>query len=228
RLHKGIVAYLWLSYRFAGIFSTRGMAFHVKEMVEERIETVLGKFSFSEVERRKKAAGREKGIKLALEQAAQAAAAEDEDVEGERAGDGSAVGLVREGQEGAEVDGRAGVTLREDGGEQEGSMIAGGDRFAGEEDVVLEEPSPAAEPFVEGQEAKAEAHETEKEAPATSKFAQWRALETRGESQGSGEEVDEVVGVDERRAETEVDVDVHESEQDEAPERPREAGAGTG
>ncbi|KAK3069000.1 RNA helicase [Teratosphaeriaceae sp. CCFEE 6253] len=167
RLHKGIVAYLWLSYRFAGIFSTRGMAFHVKEMVEERIETVLGKFSFSEVERRKKAAGREKGIKLALEQAAQSAAAENEDVEGGKAGEGGAAGLGREGEEGAEVNGEAGVTLRNDGGEQDGSLISGGDRFAGEEDVVLEEPSPAEEPLVEGQEAKAEAHETEKEAPAT-------------------------------------------------------------
>ncbi|EMC91778.1 hypothetical protein BAUCODRAFT_52931, partial [Baudoinia panamericana UAMH 10762] len=59
RLHKGIVGYLWLSYRFAGIFTTRALAFHVKSMVEERIEEVLGRFSFTEETRRKAAARRE-------------------------------------------------------------------------------------------------------------------------------------------------------------------------
>ncbi|KAF2217084.1 hypothetical protein CERZMDRAFT_23735, partial [Cercospora zeae-maydis SCOH1-5] len=60
RLHKGVVAYLWLSYRFAGIFPTRNLALHVKTMVEERIEKTLSQFSFSEAQRRKLAALREK------------------------------------------------------------------------------------------------------------------------------------------------------------------------
>jgi ATP-dependent RNA helicase SUPV3L1/SUV3 len=36
RLHKGIVTYLWLSYRFAGLFNTRALAFHVKTMWKRR------------------------------------------------------------------------------------------------------------------------------------------------------------------------------------------------
>jgi len=76
-LHKGIVTYLWLSYRFAGIFSTRGLAVHIKTMVEERIEEVLGKFSFSETERRRKAERREKEVMAGLKrEAAEAAAIE--------------------------------------------------------------------------------------------------------------------------------------------------------
>ncbi|KEQ88118.1 P-loop containing nucleoside triphosphate hydrolase protein [Aureobasidium pullulans EXF-150] len=62
QLHKAIVAYLWLSYRFAGIFSTRPLAFHVKGLVEERIETVLHQFSFTENQRRKIKAAREKSL----------------------------------------------------------------------------------------------------------------------------------------------------------------------
>lgn len=62
RLHKGLVAYLWLSYRFAGIFSTRPLAFYVKGLVEEKIETVLSQFSFTESQRRKITAAREKNL----------------------------------------------------------------------------------------------------------------------------------------------------------------------
>ena len=62
QLHKGIVAYLWLSYRFAGIFNTRPLAFHVKQMVEDRIEDVLGKFSFSVTARKRIAQQREQQV----------------------------------------------------------------------------------------------------------------------------------------------------------------------
>ncbi|EME40964.1 hypothetical protein DOTSEDRAFT_91028 [Dothistroma septosporum NZE10] len=62
RLHKGIVNYLWLSYRMAGIFNTRALAFHVKGLVEEKIEDVLSKVSFSETARRQVAAKREKEV----------------------------------------------------------------------------------------------------------------------------------------------------------------------
>lgn len=67
RLHKGVVGYLWLSYRFAGIFATRGLAFHVKELVEAKIEEVLSKFSFTEARRRQLAAKREEKMKRDLE-----------------------------------------------------------------------------------------------------------------------------------------------------------------
>ncbi|KAF2148949.1 P-loop containing nucleoside triphosphate hydrolase protein [Myriangium duriaei CBS 260.36] len=40
-LHKAIVLYLWLSFRFFGIFSTRQLATELKTRIEERIEVVL-------------------------------------------------------------------------------------------------------------------------------------------------------------------------------------------
>ncbi len=44
-LHKSLVLYLWLSYRFLGIFKDREMAVYAKEMAEERINTCLLEFS---------------------------------------------------------------------------------------------------------------------------------------------------------------------------------------
>lgn len=40
-LHKGLILYTWLSYRFVGIFVHRDLAFHVKELVEQRIDQVI-------------------------------------------------------------------------------------------------------------------------------------------------------------------------------------------
>ncbi|KAL8995564.1 MAG: hypothetical protein Q9188_006781, partial [Gyalolechia gomerana] len=42
-LHKALILYLWLSYRFAGVFNTQAMAFYVKKLVEERIQQALSK-----------------------------------------------------------------------------------------------------------------------------------------------------------------------------------------
>ncbi|KAF2861055.1 P-loop containing nucleoside triphosphate hydrolase protein [Piedraia hortae CBS 480.64] len=53
KLHQGIVAYLWLSYRFAGIFPTRSLAFYVKGIVETKIEEELDKLCFTDSHRRK-------------------------------------------------------------------------------------------------------------------------------------------------------------------------------
>lgn len=46
-LHKALVLYLWLSYRFAGVFINQAMAFYVKGLVEERIDKLLTEFSTS-------------------------------------------------------------------------------------------------------------------------------------------------------------------------------------
>ena len=46
-LHKALILYLWLSYRFAGVFTNQAMAFHVKKLVEERIDKVLAEYSSS-------------------------------------------------------------------------------------------------------------------------------------------------------------------------------------
>lgn len=40
-LHKSLILYLWLSYRFAGVFHTQAMAFHLKTLVEEKIQQAL-------------------------------------------------------------------------------------------------------------------------------------------------------------------------------------------
>ncbi|KAI5212270.1 P-loop containing nucleoside triphosphate hydrolase protein [Aureobasidium subglaciale] len=106
QLHKAVVAYLWLSYRFAGIFSTRPLAFHVKGLVEEKIEHVLHQFSFTENQRRKIKAAREKALM--------------EDFRRE-----SLLDVEGEDQEATEDT------------DQQTSVIAGGDSFAGETDLEI-------------------------------------------------------------------------------------------
>lgn len=44
-LHRSIILYSWLSYRFGGIFTDRTLAAHVKELVEERMIRALTEFS---------------------------------------------------------------------------------------------------------------------------------------------------------------------------------------
>lgn len=45
RLHKALILFLWLSYRFINTFRDREMAFHAKELVEEKINICLLEFS---------------------------------------------------------------------------------------------------------------------------------------------------------------------------------------
>ncbi|OCK80145.1 P-loop containing nucleoside triphosphate hydrolase protein [Lepidopterella palustris CBS 459.81] len=59
-LHKGLVLYLWLSFRFSGVFTTRALATHVKELVEDAIAHTLGRFSFTEDKRKKLAEKRQR------------------------------------------------------------------------------------------------------------------------------------------------------------------------
>ena len=148
RLHKGIVTYLWLSYRFAGIFGTRSLAFHVKGLVEEKIEEVLGKFSFSEAGRRRVAARREQQV------------LEDMDVfnvnETEEAGK-EEPGVV-DSEEYDDVSEREGV--RKEVLEEQTTLTSGGDHFSGEEvDLGVREPEddaqdvPISKAMAEGKEA---------------------------------------------------------------------------
>jgi ATP-dependent RNA helicase SUPV3L1/SUV3 len=44
-LHKGLILFLWLSYRFVDIFADRDMAMHAKAMSEEKISLYLTSFS---------------------------------------------------------------------------------------------------------------------------------------------------------------------------------------
>ena len=167
RLHKGIVTYLWLSYRFAGIFSTRGLAFHVKEMVEQKIEDVLGKFSFSEAQRRKLAERREKQLLRDLERGMERAVGEDGHAE---------EGVVEDGEREVGKEMGEGEVEREERLVKQTEVTFGGDRFSGEEEMAIEDPVDA--------EAVASEDEEEK---SVSNFAQWRARETRGESAATKE-----------------------------------------
>lgn len=45
QLHKSLILFLWLSYRFTNIFLDREMATRAKELVEEKINTALLEFS---------------------------------------------------------------------------------------------------------------------------------------------------------------------------------------
>ena len=44
-LHKALILYLWLCYRFNSIFMEKDMAFHAKELTEEKINTYLTMYS---------------------------------------------------------------------------------------------------------------------------------------------------------------------------------------
>ena len=120
RLHKGVVSYLWLSYRFAGIFTTRPLAFHVKGLVEEKIEHVLNQFSFTEAERRKITAKREQSILESIKRDA-STSPETPGSEPDKKPEELIENLVPD---------LANQT----------SNTAGGDRFGGEDDAVIMDP----------------------------------------------------------------------------------------
>ena len=46
-LHVAINQYVWLSYRYSGMFPDRGLAFHVRSMVEERLIEMLEHMDFT-------------------------------------------------------------------------------------------------------------------------------------------------------------------------------------
>ena len=85
-LHKKLIAYLWLSYRFAGVFTTRSLAMHTKELVEKKIEESLDMFNFSETSRkRKQQLMREQELLHALEMEADSTAGQAEIADGQEA-----------------------------------------------------------------------------------------------------------------------------------------------
>lgn len=61
-LHKALTLYLWLSYRYVGIFQSQALAFHVKEMVEQRIDEYLEELGYSSESRRKRIAQERKAV----------------------------------------------------------------------------------------------------------------------------------------------------------------------
>ena len=182
RLHKGIVTYLWLSYRFAGIFTTRALAFHIKSMVEEKIEDVLSKFSFSEAARKKVAAARQKQLLLDLSEAARLEDAAVENAESEAAEQENDNSVLSAGQ--AEVTSEGDSKVESDDFaasahdlDDQTSLSAGGDHFAGEVDMALEDSAEA--------EVASELNEGK---PQSNRSAQWPEQRAQVEGQSSDEQ----------------------------------------
>lgn len=57
-LHKALTLYLWLSYRFAGVYVSQALGFHVKGLVEQKIDECLAFVELSEKDVTKRAARR--------------------------------------------------------------------------------------------------------------------------------------------------------------------------
>jgi ATP-dependent RNA helicase SUPV3L1/SUV3 len=53
-LHKSITLYLWLTYRYTGVFTSQGLAFHVKSIVEEKITAYLENLNMTEEKRQQR------------------------------------------------------------------------------------------------------------------------------------------------------------------------------
>ncbi|SMR58207.1 unnamed protein product [Zymoseptoria tritici ST99CH_1E4] len=159
QLHKGLVAYLWLSYRFAGVFRTRPLATHVKGLVEEKIEYVLANLNLDAKKRRAMLQQKDKAIReQAMRDAAAAAAATGGEGEGE-----GGVSPEMEEKDGLEAqdaeedmavisdapsDGPPSIDIDEliTDALDTREVAASPDQFSGEEDVVFEEPdAPLAE-----------------------------------------------------------------------------------
>jgi ATP-dependent RNA helicase SUPV3L1/SUV3 len=67
-LHKMLVCYLWLSYRFPNVFTTRTLANYTKKLVEDQIEKTLTDFSFIEQARLKMKARRNQARHVLINQ----------------------------------------------------------------------------------------------------------------------------------------------------------------
>ena len=81
QLHKMVVLYLWLSYRFPNIFVTRSLANYTKKLLEDQIESTLTEFSDSEIRLKQKA--KRDATRLAHQQARDARRLAKQQAEGE-------------------------------------------------------------------------------------------------------------------------------------------------
>lgn len=55
-LHKSVTLYLWLSYRFSGVFTSQNLAFHVKGLAEIKINEHLSSISLTDATRKARSA----------------------------------------------------------------------------------------------------------------------------------------------------------------------------
>lgn len=84
-LHKAVILYQWLSFRFGGIFTDRTLASHVKELVEERMVRALTEFSAHKTLRRNSSLKRQIALeKQMLEAKRMGVASDDWSFQGEQ------------------------------------------------------------------------------------------------------------------------------------------------
>lgn len=95
-LHRGVILFIWLSFRFTAVFIERGLAIHVRELIEKRFEELLQRLSFDYARLRKT---RQKAIRRILNEAEQVSRLEGLDHNGavpEQSIDGTLVPVGRE------------------------------------------------------------------------------------------------------------------------------------
>ena len=102
-LHKKLTLYLWLSYRFAGVFRSQALAFHVKSLVEEKIDQCLSQVHFDAEKRRQLNYLRQKAAKEQLLESQMRAQSSDETSKSEVSVQAHASGEVSIGASGNEL-----------------------------------------------------------------------------------------------------------------------------
>jgi ATP-dependent RNA helicase SUPV3L1/SUV3 len=126
-LHKGIVLYLWLSFRFPGSLMQRPLGNYVKEIVESEIEETLRLMTFKPGAVRRAEMRKRSGVEDEIMRIVREAEMKKAELEGEAA---VKEGLVESG-EGAGV--VVGETMTED---DEGSYLEGDESAIEDEDGV--------------------------------------------------------------------------------------------
>jgi hypothetical protein len=166
-------------------------------MVEERIEEVLGKFTFSEKARQRMAEARRQQILRDLLDPAAPEISEDvgrveegDEVVGEESLSDEGVAAAEGEQEqdaetrpAAELHASMTRDLETEPVDEQTSIIAGGDHFSGEDPLELGDTE-SAEPVPDEDTVDISATS---EPEASNSFADWRAKQVRGENQGSKE-----------------------------------------
>lgn len=98
-LHRALTLYLWLSYRYTGIFQSQALAFHVKEIVEERINEYLEQLDYQPEDRRKRLASARKAVSKRRDQAKKVFGDEMDELEALEQGEGPSA-WSKDGEEG--------------------------------------------------------------------------------------------------------------------------------
>lgn len=104
-LHKALTTYLWLSYRFAGIFRSQALAFHTKALVEEKIDICLAEVNWTDAQRKTREYLSRRGAQL------------DDVLDALRDEEAEVEGAALEAVDAAEDSAKAGVVVEE--GDQE-------------------------------------------------------------------------------------------------------------